>query len=297
MTLVILAAGLGSRYGGLKQLDAISENNETIIDFAIFDAIQVGFEKVVFVIRKEFSQQIKEIYIPRLQNKIAVSFVCQETNNIPKKFLPIKRTKPWGTAHALLTAKKEVDNNFCVINADDFYGKEAFKKMYSFLKNQPVNSYKFSMIGYLVKNTLSDNGSVSRGECIVNNKKELVQIHERKAIVKTQKEIVYNENNKEIPLDKSTIVSMNFWGFTPKIFSEIEHQFYTFLEKNSNNNEAEFYLPSVVNNLLESKKATVNVIKTTAIWMGVTYKNDKEKVVLGIKKMKEEGNYPQKLWS
>ena len=279
MVLVILAAGMGSRYGGLKQLDVISNTNESIIDFSLFDAIEAGFKKVVFIVRKDILQQAKDIYKPKLNDKIEVDFVCQELDDIPSEFKNSNRKKPWGTAHALLVAKGMIKDNFCVINADDFYGKDAFFKMAQFLKIVKHTSFNFSMIGYQIKNTLSENGTVSRGECLVDEKSYLEEVHERTSIIRRNNKILYQENNLEIEIQENTNVSMNFWGFTPQIFNEIDEQFYVFLKENHQTEKEEFYLPLVVNSLLENKKATVKVIETTSKWMGVTYKEDKENVV------------------
>ena len=297
MTLVILAAGLGSRYGGLKQLDAISNNNESIIDFSLFDAIEAGFKKVVFIVRKDILEQVKNVFSPKLKDKIEVVYVCQELDNIPSEFKNNSRVKPWGTAHAVLMAKDVVKENFCVINADDFYGKDAFKKMIDFLNKTETSSFNFSMIGYQLKNTLSKNGSVSRGECIVNEANLLQEVHERTSISKKGKNIVYIENEKNHLIKENSIVSMNFWGFTPKIFDEIEKQFYQFLKENHLTEKREFFLPLVINNLLEKEKATVKVLETNSKWMGVTYKEDKKNVISKIKELKDKGYYPKKLWS
>lgn len=297
MVLVILAAGMGSRYGGLKQLDVISNTNESIIDFSLFDAIEAGFKKVVFIVRKDILQQAKDIYKPKLNDKIEVDFVCQELDDIPSEFKNNNRKKPWGTAHALLVAKGMIKDNFCVINADDFYGKDAFFKMAQFLKIAKPTSFNFSMIGYQIKNTLSENGTVSRGECLVDEKSYLEEVHERTSIIRRNNKILYQENNIEIEIQENTNVSMNFWGFTPQIFNEIDEQFYEFLKENYQTEKEEFYLPLVVNSLLENKKATVKVIETTSKWMGVTYKEDKENVVLKVKELKKNEVYPMELWS
>ena len=297
MVLVILAAGMGSRYGGLKQLDVVGDNNESIIDFSLFDAIESGFKKVVFVVRKDFLEQIKEVFLPRLEGKLEVEFVCQELENIPDQFKNSGRIKPWGTAHALLMAKDVVNDNLCVINADDFYGKEAFLKIGNFLKITNPKSFDFSMVGYFIQNTLSENGTVSRGQCLVDVNGNLVDVSEKTDICKKEDIIVYQENDQEYEIKENTIVSMNFWGFTPLIFKEIEEQFYEFLKENSNEPKKEFYLPLVVNNLLESKKATVKVLESSASWMGVTYREDKDQVIVAVAKLKQEELYPKNLWS
>lgn len=297
MILVILAAGLGSRYGGLKQLDSVSNSNESIIDFSLFDAIKSGATKVVFVVRKNFLNQIKELYLSKLGDKIKIEFVCQEVTTIPSEFSKNKRTKPWGTAHALWMAKDVVKDNFCVINADDFYGKDAFLKMSEFLKISKKTSYEFSMVGYQIEKTLSKNGTVSRGECLIDSEKYLREINERTSIHKKGNAIIYQEKEQEIELKSNTLVSMNFWGFTPQIFNEIEEQLYHFLKENYQEENKEFYLPTIVNNLLINKKASVKVLETNANWMGVTYKKDKENIVLKISKLKKTGIYPKKLWN
>ena len=297
MTLVTLAAGMGSRYGGLKQLDVIGNEDETIIDFSLFDAINANFSKVVFIVRDAILEQVKEVFLPKIEEKVTVDFVCQEVSKIPFEYSSNSRVKPWGTAHALLMAKDVITTNFCVINADDFYGQEAFLKMANFLENTDQKSYNYSMVGYLIKNTLSKTGTVSRGECTTNNDNHLIEINERTDIYSKNNKIFYKEDSNEIELSKNTIASMNFWGFTPIIFEEIENQFHTFLKENHQELKAEFYLPLVVNNLITTKKATVTVLETTSSWMGVTYKEDKADVVEKIKELKNNKVYPQFLWN
>lgn len=297
MTLVILAAGMGTRYGGLKQLDTISNKNEAIIDFSIYDAVKCGFKKVVFVVRQDFLETIKALYLPKLQNKIKVEFVCQEVTNIPEEFKNNNRVKPWGTAHALLTAKDAVKENFCVINADDFYGANAFLKMAEFLNKTDSSSCEYAMAGFKIQNTLSENGSVSRGECYLDSGNYLKRVVERTNISSVSNRIVYTENNQEKEIQKNSLVSMNFWGFTPTIFQEMDTLFYQFLKKNYQTEKEEFFLPSVVNHLLEIQKATVKVLETNSSWLGVTYKEDKSAVISKITKLKKDGIYPESLWS
>lgn len=297
MTLVILAAGMGTRYGGLKQLDIISNEDETIIDFSIYDAIKHGFKKIVFVVRKDILEAIKNLYLPKLKNKVLVDFVCQEITNIPVEFKDNSRAKPWGTAHALLTAKDVVTDNFCVINADDFYGENAFLKMANFLNETSTSSKKYAMVGFQIENTLSKNGSVSRGECYVDSDKNLTQIIERTNIRLIKNKIVYTEKKHVKEIHKNTLVSMNFWGFTPSIFSETEALFHQFLQENYQSEKKEFYLPSVVNHLLEKKRASVQVLQSRDCWLGVTYKEDKKTVATEIEKLKQEKVYPKYLWS
>ncbi len=296
-SLVILAAGMGSRYGGTKQLEAVSDHGETIMDFSLFDAIKAGFTKIVFIIRKDILEEVKTDFNQKINGKVAVEYVCQETNDIPEKYRANNRVKPWGTGHALLVAKELIKENFCVINADDFYGFDAFKSILSFLKETDSTSTNFAMVGYPIVNTLSDNGSVSRGESFVNSQHELDQIIERTAITKKGNDIVYtSDDNVEVLLPKDTLVSMNFWGFTPKYLDLLEQEFNTFLELNSQELKEEFFLPYVVDVLIQDNKAAVSVLKTDAEWMGVTYKEDKETVVRKVKVLKEKGVYPAKLW-
>ena len=296
-SLVILAAGMGSRYGGTKQLDAVSDHGETIMDFSLFDAIKAGFTKIVFIIRKDILEEVKIVFDQKINGKVTVEYVCQETNDIPKKYRDNNRVKPWGTGHALLVAKELIKENFCVINADDFYGFDAFKSILSFLKETDATSTNFAMVGYPIVNTLSDNGSVSRGESFVNSQHELVQIIERTAITKKGNDIMYtSDDGVEVLLPKDTLVSLNFWGFTPKYLDLLEQEFNTFLESNSQELKEEFFLPYVVDELIQANKATVSVLKTSAEWMGVTYREDKETVVRKVKLLKENGVYPAKLW-
>ncbi|WP_299104795.1 sugar phosphate nucleotidyltransferase [uncultured Tenacibaculum sp.] len=297
MILVILAAGLGSRYGGLKQVDAVSDQNEAIIDFSIYDAIQCGFKKVVFIVRKEILDTLKNSYSHKLKNLIDIEFVCQEITDVPSEFINPNRKKPWGTAHALLVAKDTIDSNFCVINADDFYGRSSFSKMAVFFANTLQNTNTYAMIGFRIKNTLSKSGSVSRGECTLDNDGNLKQVIERTNISAIQKRIVYIDNNQEKEIEENTLVSMNFWGFTPTIFEELEPLFYQFLKENHLTEKNEFYLPTVVNHLLKKNNTSVKVIETDANWMGVTYKEDKAAVVSQITSYKKEGIYPLNLWN
>ena len=296
-TLVILAAGMGSRYGGTKQLDAVSDNGETIMDFSLFDAIKAGFTKIVFIVRKDILEEVQTDFDKKLDGKIKVEYICQETTNIPAKYKDNNRVKPWGTAHALLVAKELINENFCVINADDFYGFDAFKSILSFLKETDAESTNFAMVGYPILNTLSDNGSVSRGESFIDANNKLHKIIERTAITKNGNNIVYKDDDgSEGILSKETLVSMNFWGFTPKFLAQLEVAFDVFLAGNSQELKQEFFLPIVVDSLIQNKTASVEVIKTDAAWMGVTYKEDKDTVVTKVKQLKEKEIYPEKLW-
>jgi len=297
-TLVILAAGVGSRYGGLKQLDTFTEQGDTILDFSIYDAIQAGFGKVVFIIRKSIEEDFKGFFNPKLEGKIDVEYVFQEIDNIPEKFKDNNREKPWGTGHALLMAKDAVSENFAVINADDFYGRAAFAGTAEALNRTAENSTEFNMMGYVLKNTISDYGFVSRGECRVDDGGFLTGITERTHIEKVEGELKFKDDNGDLkPISEETIVSMNFFGFTPKYFDISESMFEEFLEKNYKEAKAEFFIPLVVNDVIVNKTATMEVLKSDARWFGVTYKQDKAYVTSEIQKLKSSGMYPENLWS
>jgi len=296
-TLVVLAAGIGSRYGGLKQLDSLTPNGETIIDFSIYDAINAGFSKIVFIVRKSILNEFRATFDRKLNGKIEVEYVLQEIDLIPEKFLPTTREKPWGTAHALLMTKNAVSGNFCVINADDFYGRSAFEKMFEELQKAKPESTDFSMVGFKLENTLSENGSVSRGQCFVSSEGKLEKVVERTKIFRKNDRIVYVEaDESETSLNPDTIISMNFWGFTPKIFDHLENDFGGFLNANSADPKAEFFIPSVVDKLINNSKATVSVLRSDSKWLGITYKEDKPLVAAKIKKLQNTGIYPSKLW-
>ena len=300
--LVIMAAGMGSRYGGLKQIDPVDEQGHIIMDFSIFDAKRAGFEKVVFIIKKENEADFKEAVGNRMAEQMEVAYVYQDLHNIPEGFeVPEGRVKPWGTAHAVLSAIDEIDGPFAVINADDYYGRDAFQVIYDYLaSHEDDDKYRYTMVGYKLENTVTDNGHVARGVCDTNEAGELVRITERTRIEKRNGGIAYSEDDgaswTELPGD--TLVSMNMWGFTRSILDEIKAGFPAFLEKGlaSNPMKCEYFLPAVVSTLLEEGRATVAVLASADKWYGVTYKEDKAVVVQAIKKMKAEGRYPEKLW-
>jgi dTDP-glucose pyrophosphorylase len=297
ITLVILAAGMGSRYGGLKQMDTFTPEGDTIIDFSIYDALQAGFEKFVFIIRKSFEKEFKKNIDDKLKGKAEVVYVYQELDNVPEAYVNPERIKPWGTGHALLMAKDVVKENFAIINGDDFYGKEAFQTMAKSLMVKDEESYVFSTMAYFLKNTVSEYGYVSRGECQVNDSGFLTDVTERTHIEKRDGKLMRKDDEGNfIPIDENTIVSMNFWGFTPKCFKFGNRLFNEFLEANKTNLKAEFYIPSIVNEMIKSGKATVEVLKSDAKWFGVTYKEDKEIVQKAIEKLKKQEVYPVKLW-
>lgn len=296
-TLVVLAAGMGSRYGGLKQIDSFTPQGDTIIDFSIYDALQAGFGKFVFIIRKSFEREFREIFDRKLNGKAEVVYVYQEIENVLENYFNPERVKPWGTGHALLMVKDVIDGNFAIINADDFYGKEAFHVMAEALRTTDKESYNFYTMSYLLKNTISDHGFVSRGECQVDENGYLTDIVERTHIEKINGELIRkDEDGNGVPIDENTVVSMNFFGFTPKCFEFGEALFLKFLEENHENLKAEFYIPLIVNGMLKKSIASVKVLQSDAKWFGVTYKEDKEIVQKAIDRLKKENIYPSVLW-
>jgi NDP-sugar pyrophosphorylase family protein len=300
-TLVVLAAGMGSRYGSLKQMDGVGPNNEAIIDYSIYDAVQAGFGKVVFVIRHSFEQEFREVFSKEhFGGKIDVEFVFQELDYLPEGFtVPEGRIKPWGTCHAVMMAAPVVDGPFAVINADDFYGREAYITLAEYLRQVEGTQGNYSMVGYNLRNTLSDYGTVSRGECSVDESDNLVSIVERTAIERGTDGIVrYKDENGEHPIDENTTVSMNLFGFTPDFFSKTEELFKEFLANpaNMSNLKSEFFIPLCVNTLINQKRVSLKVLTSEAKWFGVTYKEDKPEVVSKISKLIADGIYPSKLW-
>lgn len=300
--LVIMAAGMGSRYGGLKQIDPVDEEGHIIMDFSMYDARRAGFEKVIFIIKKENEENFKEAVGDRMAKYMDVSYAFQELANIPEGYeVPEGRVKPWGTAHAVLSCIDQIDGPFAVINADDYYGQEAFKLIYDYLaSHEDDEKYRYTMVGYHLGNTVTDSGHVARGICDMNENGELVAIHERTRIEKRDGGIAFTEDDGEtwtsVPADAT--VSMNMWGFTKSILTEIKEGFPAFLEEGlqSNPMKCEYFLPTVVSDLLGEDRATVAVLKSADKWYGVTYKEDKPVVVAAIKRMKEEGLYPVHLW-
>jgi NDP-sugar pyrophosphorylase family protein len=295
-TLLILAAGMASRYGSMKQIDGFGPNGETIIDYSIYDAIKAGFGKVVFIIKEEFVENFRSIFDPKLKGKIDVDYVFQ--NFDLKQFgidEEIYREKPWGTAHAILAGRTVVKEPFCVINADDFYGYDAYKKMVDFLTDEATDS-NFSIIGYQIGKTLSDFGAVSRGVCKVDEAGNLSEIVERTKVYKDGDAIVFEEDDKKYPLDFETPVSMNFWGFTPAVFKITEELFKEFAMANKDKPKAEFFIPLIGENLVKTNAATFKVVPTSNQWFGVTYKEDKPFVQASIDQLVKDGAYPEKLW-
>lgn len=298
-TLVILAAGMASRYGSMKQIQSFGPSGETIMDYSIYDAIRAGFGKVVFVIRQDFAENFKNIFEPKLKGKIETDYVYQSLDaNMGTHTLPAERKKPWGTAHAVLCAKDAVKEPFAVINADDFYGKDSFKKAYDFLTGE-VNDSTYCIIGYELKKTLSDNGSVSRGVCEVDTNNNLTAINERTKIYRNQEgKITYEDDNGQThEVSEDSPVSMNFWAFAPNVFVLIQASFQKFLDENINNLKAEFFIPILGDEFIKSGKGVIKVIATTAQWFGVTYKEDAPIVLADINKLVQSGEYPNNLWA
>ena len=296
-TSLILAAGMGSRFGGLKQVEPIGPSGEAIIDYSIYDAISAGFGKVVFVIRESFADAFKDKFDSLLKGKIDVEYVYQELDMLPEGFtLPEGREKPWGTAHAILVAKDVINEPFCAINADDFYGKAAYKIMAKFLTSSEKNT-EYSMVGYHLNKTLSEFGSVSRGICNVDENKNLNKIVETLTIlIKDDKVISVEEDGSETILTGEESVSMNIWGFKPSLFGTIENKFVDFLNTEIDKPKSEMLIPSLVFEMINEQKATVKVLEADSPWFGVTYKEDKPFVVEKINKLIEEGEYPKNLW-
>ncbi len=296
-TLLILAAGMGSRYGGLKQIEPVGPNGETILEYSVFDAIRAGFGKVVFVIRESFAEDFKTRFEKKLEGKIQIEYVYQEISNLPQGFiLPEGREKPWGTGHAILMAKEVISEPFAAINADDFYGMEAYQVISDYL-TQSVIPGKYAMVGYQLDKTLSEFGSVSRGICVTNDKNQLTKITETHKIRKESNRILCQiEKDERSVLNGSETVSMNFWGFHPSIFENIENQFIHFLQNNINIPKSEFYIPFVVFDMIRQQQAVVEVLKADSPWFGVTYQEDKPFVVDQIQKLTDLGVYPKKLW-
>lgn len=297
MTLVILAAGMGSRYGGLKQLDPITEEGEFIIDFSVYDAICQGFDRVVFVIKEENLDLFRTTIGSRFEDRVKVEYVFQKIDDLPDGMTPPEgRIKPWGTAQALLAARHVVNDPFAVINADDFYGKNAYELLASHLAAREGQRGEYCMVGYVLKNTLTENGTVSRGVCLCGEDGYLLDVTERTAIRPKGDVAVYEENGEEIALPLDSVVSMNCWGFTPDIFDGVMEGFRVFLQNLGENSlKCEYYLPFAVRELMSAGKCRVRVMESEGAWYGVTYHEDKEKVKAGILSLKLGGEYPDRL--
>ncbi|MBR5964380.1 MAG: nucleotidyltransferase [Bacteroidaceae bacterium] len=298
-TLFVLAAGMGSRYGGLKQLDGLGPSGETIMDYSIYDAIRGGFGKIVFVIRKDFEQDFRDKVLSKYEGHIPTELVFQNKTDLPAGFTcPEERVKPWGTNHAVLMGKDVINEPFCVINADDFYGRDAFAVMGAYLAALPEGSEnQYSMVGFRVCNTLSENGAVARGVCSTDENENLTTVVERTEIMRVDGEVCYkDEEGKWVAVPENTPVSMNMWGFTPDYFTYSEKSFVNFLKENIEKPKAEFFIPLVVNELITSGRANVKVLDTTAKWFGVTYAADRQDTVDKIQALVDAGEYPSKLF-
>jgi choline kinase len=297
-TLFVLAAGLGSRYGGLKQMDGVGPSGETIMEYSVYDAIQAGFGKVVFVIRHSFDEAFREFADSRFSKKIPVEIVYQELTDLPESYAPAQgREKPWGTNHAVLMAKDVIKEPFCVINADDFYGRKSFEVMSEFLREAEGQTNRYSMVGFRIQNTLSESGAVARGVSQTNERGYLTEVVERTHIEKIAGIIKYRDENGEWhPIEENTPVSMNIWGFTPDYFIHSETCFRKFLDEHGQELKSEFFIPLIVNYLIQKKISTVKVLDTDSQWFGVTYKEDKPLVMAKIKHLVEQNIYPDNLW-
>jgi UTP-glucose-1-phosphate uridylyltransferase len=296
-TLLILAAGMASRYGSMKQIQSFGPSGETIMDYSIYDAIRSGFKKIVFIIRKDFAADFKNIFEPKWGKQVETAYVFQEMDSFLEGYLaPPDRSKPWGTAHAVLCAKPVIQDPFAVINADDFYGRDAFVKAYAFLTTA-CNPSTYSIIGYDLAKTLSENGSVSRGVCDVDNNNNLVSIHERTKIYRNSEgKITYEESGNTFQVPDTAKVSMNFWCFDPSVFSFIEQIFREFLAKSGQDLKSEFFIPIIGDRFIHEGRGQIKIIPTASGWFGVTYKEDAPSVLESINELVASGAYPDKLY-
>jgi dTDP-glucose pyrophosphorylase len=296
-TLLILAAGMASRYGSMKQIQGFGPSGETIMDYSIYDAIRCGFKKVVFIIREDFAEDFKNIFEPKWKGKVKTGYVYQDLHSYINGFqVPADRAKPWGTAHAVLCAVDAIQEPFAVINADDFYGRDAFEKAATFLKTGCTDRL-YSIIGYELKKTLSENGSVSRGVCEVDAQNNLVSIAERTKIYRgNNNRITYEEGDRQFEVAEDAKVSMNFWCFDPSVFDFIKKIFLEFLEKDSQNPKAEFFIPIIGDRFIRQGKGQIKVIPTSAQWFGVTYREDAPEVQKSLNQLIDSGEYPPNLW-
>lgn len=297
-TLFVLAAGMGSRYGGLKQLDGVGPKGETIMDYSIYDAVNAGFGKLVFVIRKSFEEDFRDKIVKKYEKRIPVELVFQEPNNLPEGFkVNPERVKPWGTNHAVMMGRDVIMEPFAVINADDFYGRESFKVLADFLSTLGNSKNRYCMVGYRIGNTLSESGTVARGVCETDENDHLTGVVERTQVKRVSGKVSYiDDNGNWIAVDDNTPVSMNMWGFTPDYFKYSDDYFIKFLRENQDNIKAEFFIPLLVNQLIVNKTVTVKVLDTPSKWFGVTYADDRPDVVSKLQKLSENGTYPTPLW-
>ena len=300
--LVVMAAGMGSRYGGLKQMDPMDSEGHAILDFSVYDALQAGFKKVIFIIKEENEAVFKECVGNRMSKRIQVEYAFQKLDALPDGFsTPEGREKPFGTGHAVLSCKDRINGPFAVINADDFYGRHAFQMIYDYLSTpKEADMYQYAMVGYILENTLTENGHVARGVCKIDTDGHLLEIHERTHIEKKENGTAYTEDDGKtwVTIPEGSTVSMNMWGFEQNFMDELESRFPVFLQENLQKNplKCEFFLPSAVQQLMQEKKAQVTVLTSQDRWYGVTYKEDKETVKRAIAEFKAKGIYPEKLW-
>lgn len=297
-TLVVLAAGIGSRYGGLKQIEAVGPHGAIVIEYSVYDAIRAGFDRVVCVIRRDIEKDFRDIVSSRFEKQIPVDYVFQDLADLPAGFsVPADRKKPWGTGHAVLACRDVVKAPFAVINADDFYGRRSYGALGTFLDGVKADSTDFSMVGFTLRNTLSEHGHVARGVCEVDPQGLLTRVVERTNIEKTETGARFKEaDGSSLSLTGDEVVSMNMWGLTPALFGHLQREFTAFLQKQAVNPKSEFFLPTVVDGLINSGKARAKVLSTPELWFGVTYPQDKAVVVEGIKALVDQGVYPAKLW-
>ncbi len=299
--LVIMAAGMGSRYQGLKQIDPVGKNGEIIMDFSLYDARLAGFEKVIFIIKREFEDDFRRAVGDKVSRHMEVQYAFQDLDDIPEGYkVPEGRVKPWGTSHAVLACRHILKGPFAVINADDYYGRKAFKLIYDHLvSTQDDDKYRYAMVGYKLENTMTDHGYVSRGICVISEDGYLQEVNERTHIEKRDGKPHYTEDGETfVPLPEDSMVSMNLWGFTPSFMKELEKRFPTFLDKTIKDNpmKGEYLLPHVVDELIKEGIATVKVLNTTDKWYGVTYREDKPAVTAALTQMQDSGLYPQPMW-
>jgi UTP-glucose-1-phosphate uridylyltransferase len=298
ISLIVLAAGIGSRYGGLKQIDPVGPSGEIVIDYSVFDAIRAGFDHVVFVIRREIEKDFRAAIGARLESQIRVSYVFQELDRLPAGFrLPAERKKPWGTGHAILMCRDVVREPFAVLNADDFYGRESYRLLAGFLRGRPPGEATYAMVGFILRNTLSEHGTVARGICDVDSRGFLRSVVERTKIEKTPSGARFSdEAGAWHGLSGDELVSMNMWGFTPSIFDSLQEEFVRFLGVSGQDMKVEFFIPTVVDTLIREAKATARVLETPERWVGVTYPDDKADVVRRLRDLIGRGVYPERLW-
>jgi choline kinase len=295
--LVVMAAGMGSRYGGLKQIDPVGPNGEIIIDYSVYDALRAGFGSVVFVIKREIEEAFREKIGKSIEHLVDVQYAFQELDDLPAGFVvPPGRVKPWGTAHAVLTARNHIEGPFAVINGDDFYGRQSFEAIADFLSSPEMTANRFAMVGYPIENTVTEHGYVARGICQLDDEDNLVSIVERLRVAHNEGEIFYHENESQTPISKDALASMNLWGFSERFMQDLEAGLPSFLHNAKNLETAEYLLPSVVHDLLRANEVTVRVLRTSDRWFGVTYKEDKPFVKDAIARLVTEGQYPEQLW-